>query len=97
LGRKEKKNFKVALSDMGFNGMKSHRTASNDCWSMDFGISDVEIQWLLLWFSSAPSKQDILYFKIKNLATICAFWCCILYVQSAKYFSVLKCIISQFT
>lgn len=45
LGCKEKKKkFKVAISDMDWNGMTSDRIASKYCISVDFGISDVEIQ-----------------------------------------------------
>jgi len=44
------------------------RIASKDCISVDFGISDTEIQSLLLRFISASSKWDIQHCKIKYLA-----------------------------
>jgi hypothetical protein len=44
------------------------RIASKDCISVDFEISDVEIQSLLLRSISAPSKWDIQQYKIKYLA-----------------------------
>jgi hypothetical protein len=53
---------------MGWNGMNSERIASKDCIGVDFGISDIEIQSLLLRFISAPSKWDIQHCKIKYLA-----------------------------
>jgi hypothetical protein len=53
---------------MGWNSKNSDRIASKDYRSVDFGISDVEIQSVLLRFSFDPSKWDILHFKIKNLA-----------------------------
>jgi hypothetical protein len=53
---------------MGWNGMNSDRIASKDCIIVDFGISDVEIQSLLLRFISEPSKWDIQHCKIKYLA-----------------------------
>jgi len=39
---------------MGWNDMNSDRIASKECISVDFGISDTEIQSLLLRFISAP-------------------------------------------
>jgi hypothetical protein len=44
----------VALGDMGWNGMNADGIASKDCIIVDFGISDIEIQSLLLRFISAP-------------------------------------------
>lgn len=45
---------KEILNDMGCNGMNSGRIASKGCRSVDFGISDVSIQSLLLRLSSDP-------------------------------------------
>ena len=63
----KKKNLKWLL--VTWVGMVwTDRIASKDCISVDFRISDAEIESLLLRVISAPSEWDILHCKIKYLA-----------------------------